>query len=254
MAGKSRDIGARGRVVVAALSVGAAGVLAGWMAASDHTATTATTTGGTSASSAGSSSSVEQRRGGRPRVLRRRPAAPRRRVPDRRRADRTGGVFAASGAHRRELMSAHFWWYTARAGGLVAWGLVLASCAWGLMLALHVKVLGIRPTAAWTLSLHRWLAALAVTFTAVHLVGARRRQLHPLRARRRARAVRDVVASGRGRVGHHRDVSARHDSDHVVAPRPSLATHLAQHPPRAATCCSAPPRSTCSPRAPTAPP
>jgi predicted ferric reductase len=68
-------------------------------------------------------------------------------------------------------MTAHFWWYTARAGGLVAWGLVLASCAWGLMLALHVKVLGIRPTAAWTLSLHRWLAALAVTFTAVHIVG-----------------------------------------------------------------------------------
>ncbi|MET0421320.1 MAG: ferric reductase-like transmembrane domain-containing protein [Acidimicrobiia bacterium] len=67
-------------------------------------------------------------------------------------------------------MGSHFWWYTARACGLVAWGLVVASCAWGLMLALRVKVLGIRPTAAWTLSLHRWLSALAVTFTAVHVL------------------------------------------------------------------------------------
>jgi predicted ferric reductase len=67
-------------------------------------------------------------------------------------------------------MSEHFWWYVARAGGLVAWGLVLASCIWGLLLALRVHVLGYRPTSAWTLSLHRWLSALAVTFTAVHVL------------------------------------------------------------------------------------
>ena len=67
-------------------------------------------------------------------------------------------------------MTEHLWWYTARAGGLVAWGLVVASCTWGLLLALRARVLGFRPTAAWTLSLHRWLSALAVTFTAVHVL------------------------------------------------------------------------------------
>ncbi|MFI5047528.1 MAG: ferric reductase-like transmembrane domain-containing protein [Acidimicrobiia bacterium] len=67
-------------------------------------------------------------------------------------------------------MTQHVWWYTARAGGLVAWGLVVASCTWGLLLALRAHVLGFRPTAAWTLSLHRWLGALAVTFTAVHVL------------------------------------------------------------------------------------
>jgi len=67
-------------------------------------------------------------------------------------------------------MAGHTWWYTARAGGLVAWGLVVASCMWGLLLALRSHVFGFRPTAAWTLSLHRWLGALAVTFTAVHVL------------------------------------------------------------------------------------
>jgi predicted ferric reductase len=66
-------------------------------------------------------------------------------------------------------MADHLWWYTARAGGLVAWGLVVASCTWGLLLALRVRVLGTTPVSpAWTLSLHRWLGALAVTFTGVH--------------------------------------------------------------------------------------
>ena len=66
-------------------------------------------------------------------------------------------------------MPSHFWWYTARAGGLVAWGLVLASCLWGLLLALRVG--GRRPGPAWHLSLHRYLGALAIAFLVVHLVG-----------------------------------------------------------------------------------
>jgi predicted ferric reductase len=66
-------------------------------------------------------------------------------------------------------MTSHLWWYTARAGGLVAWGLVLASCIWGLLLALRVG--GRRPGPAWHLSLHRYLGALALVFLAVH-VGA----------------------------------------------------------------------------------
>jgi predicted ferric reductase len=65
-------------------------------------------------------------------------------------------------------MGGHFWWYTARAGGLVSWGLVLASCIWGLLLALRVG--GRRPGPAWHLSVHRYLGALALAFLSVHVV------------------------------------------------------------------------------------
>src|SRR5439155_20888269 len=64
--------------------------------------------------------------------------------------------------------AAHFWWYRARACGLVAWGLVVASCAWGLLHAL--RTFGRRPTPAWMLSTHRYLSALAICFVAVHVV------------------------------------------------------------------------------------
>jgi DMSO/TMAO reductase YedYZ heme-binding membrane subunit len=59
-------------------------------------------------------------------------------------------------------------WYTARASGLVAWGLLLASMVWGLLLA--TRVLGRRPTPAWILSLHRFLGGLTVAFVGVHVV------------------------------------------------------------------------------------
>ena len=58
MSGRSRDIGTRGRVIVAAVTVGAAGVLAGWMAAGDHTATSANTSSTVSAGSDSSSTSA----------------------------------------------------------------------------------------------------------------------------------------------------------------------------------------------------
>ena len=59
-------------------------------------------------------------------------------------------------------------WYTARAGGFVAWGLVTASVLYGL---LHASRATRRPRPAWVLDLHRNLAALACIFTLVH-VGA----------------------------------------------------------------------------------
>jgi predicted ferric reductase len=65
-------------------------------------------------------------------------------------------------------MVAHFWWYVARAGGVVAWALVVASCAWGLLHA--TRAFGRRPTPAWMLSTHRYLSALAIVFVAVHVV------------------------------------------------------------------------------------
>jgi DMSO/TMAO reductase YedYZ heme-binding membrane subunit len=59
-------------------------------------------------------------------------------------------------------------WLVARSAGLVAWGLIVVSCTWGLLLA--TRALGRRPSPAWLLSLHRFLGALAVVFTAVHVV------------------------------------------------------------------------------------
>ena len=65
-------------------------------------------------------------------------------------------------------MSSHFWWYVTRAAGLVAWGLVVASCAWGLLHAL--RTFGRRPSPSWMLSTHRYLSTLAFVFVAVHVL------------------------------------------------------------------------------------
>jgi predicted ferric reductase len=63
----------------------------------------------------------------------------------------------------------HLWWYVARSGGLVAYGLLAASTIWGL--AVSTRLLGRWPAPGWTLDLHRFLGALALTFTGVHLAG-----------------------------------------------------------------------------------
>lgn len=60
------------------------------------------------------------------------------------------------------------WWYLARAGGFVTWGLVAASVVWGLLLSTRLFP---RPRPAWVLDLHRALGATALVFTAVHLSG-----------------------------------------------------------------------------------
>ncbi|MBZ9599294.1 2Fe-2S iron-sulfur cluster binding domain-containing protein [Streptomyces erythrochromogenes] len=64
-------------------------------------------------------------------------------------------------------MDPQLWWYVARATGLTAWWLVSAAVLWGLLLS--TRVMGGRPAPAWLLDLHRWLAGLSVSFTAVHL-------------------------------------------------------------------------------------
>lgn len=66
-------------------------------------------------------------------------------------------------------MNQHIWWYTARASGVVAWGLVTGAVVLGLWLSLRLTKQ--RPRPAWTLDLHRFLGALAVVFTGVHLAG-----------------------------------------------------------------------------------
>jgi DMSO/TMAO reductase YedYZ heme-binding membrane subunit len=60
-----------------------------------------------------------------------------------------------------------FWWWVARATGLVAWCMVTAGIAWGLLLS--GKVVRRRGIPAWLLDLHRYLGTLAVVFVAAHL-------------------------------------------------------------------------------------
>jgi DMSO/TMAO reductase YedYZ heme-binding membrane subunit len=66
-------------------------------------------------------------------------------------------------------MTQHLWWYVARSGGIVAWGLLAISMFWGL--ALSSRFLGKRPKPNWMLDLHRFVGGLATVFTVVHVVG-----------------------------------------------------------------------------------
>jgi hypothetical protein len=64
-------------------------------------------------------------------------------------------------------MNPQLWWQVARAGGLVAYGLLAAATIWGL--AVSTRLLGRWPAPGWTLDLHRYLGGLALTFTSIHL-------------------------------------------------------------------------------------
>jgi DMSO/TMAO reductase YedYZ heme-binding membrane subunit len=64
-------------------------------------------------------------------------------------------------------MGAELWWYSARAGGIVAWALLTASVVWGLVMSTKLKPPRVRP--AWMLDLHRFLGGLATIFTGVHV-------------------------------------------------------------------------------------
>jgi predicted ferric reductase len=63
-------------------------------------------------------------------------------------------------------VESHVWWYTARAGGIVAWVLVTASVVWGLALASRLTR---RPKPAWVLDLHRFLGGASVVFVVIHM-------------------------------------------------------------------------------------
>lgn len=64
-------------------------------------------------------------------------------------------------------MTDQVWWYTARAGGIVAWALMGLGVLWGL--ALSTKVMRGRARPNWILDLHRFLGGLALLFTGVHV-------------------------------------------------------------------------------------
>ena len=62
----------------------------------------------------------------------------------------------------------HIWWYLARASGVVAFGILTASTAFGLTLSTRLFGKSVAP--AWLLEMHRYLGALSVGATALHLV------------------------------------------------------------------------------------
>ena len=63
----------------------------------------------------------------------------------------------------------HIWWYTARAGGLVAWLLLEASVVFGLLRS--TRMAGRSATPAWLENVHNFLGGLAVMFVGVHILG-----------------------------------------------------------------------------------
>jgi len=66
------------------------------------------------------------------------------------------------------VIASQTWWHLARTAGLVGWALISASVIWGLLLS--TRVLGRRPTRPWLLSMHRYLSALAIGATAIHVI------------------------------------------------------------------------------------
>lgn len=60
------------------------------------------------------------------------------------------------------------WWYVARSSGIVAWVLFTLTSVWGIFSASKFWQAAKRPKPL--LELHRWLAALAWGFTALHMV------------------------------------------------------------------------------------
>ncbi len=65
-------------------------------------------------------------------------------------------------------MSAQFWWYVARASGMVAAVLLVLTMVWGLLAS--TKYLRRPGLPAWLVDLHRGLGGLTVVFIAVHLL------------------------------------------------------------------------------------
>lgn len=66
-------------------------------------------------------------------------------------------------------LNEQLWWYVARSGGIVAWALITLSVCWGLMVSTRAAAKAAQP--AGVLDLHRFLGALAMIFTGIHIAG-----------------------------------------------------------------------------------
>jgi DMSO/TMAO reductase YedYZ heme-binding membrane subunit len=65
-------------------------------------------------------------------------------------------------------MTEQFWWYVARASGMVAAVALVMTLIWGLLLT--TKLIDRKGLPAWLTDLHRYLGGLSVVFIAVHMV------------------------------------------------------------------------------------
>lgn len=63
-------------------------------------------------------------------------------------------------------MTSQIWWFLSRGSGIVAWLTIAATNVWGIVMVTRI-FRAARP--AWMLDLHRWLGALAIITTAVHM-------------------------------------------------------------------------------------
>jgi DMSO/TMAO reductase YedYZ heme-binding membrane subunit len=66
-------------------------------------------------------------------------------------------------------MGSQIWWQVSRASGITALALMLIASVWGVLYA--SRVITLRSAPKWLLDLHRFLGALAVVFTGVHVAG-----------------------------------------------------------------------------------
>ena len=66
------------------------------------------------------------------------------------------------------LFGEQAWWYIARSGGIVALILAAASVLWGLLLSSKYLAGGPKPKGL--LNLHKFLGALTVTFSIIHII------------------------------------------------------------------------------------
>ena len=64
-------------------------------------------------------------------------------------------------------MSEHFWWYLSRSSGVVAFGVLTASVAFGLMLSTRLFGRSVAP--AWLMEIHRYLGALGIAAMLLHV-------------------------------------------------------------------------------------
>ena len=65
-------------------------------------------------------------------------------------------------------MNTQFWWYVARASGIVAWLMLTATVIWGILLSTKALPNVRRPL--WISAMHRWLAGLMLSFVFIHVM------------------------------------------------------------------------------------
>ena len=158
------------------------------------------------------------------------PDRPRRdRRPPRRRRHRRRRPPRHARPRSDAAMNPQTWWYLARATGYVAWALLTTSVISGLLLS--TRLTNGRPTPAWILDLHRFLAGTAVAFTGLHIVGLVADNYVHFGAADLLVPFASDVANRPRRPRRHRHVPPRRRRDQLAAHAPPTPASLAGHPP-----------------------